>query len=64
MFQLLSENSIDDKKDFISKNNLLSCLQNMNLNIDEEKLDKMLLKYDLIKDSDSINIDDFLKLLI
>ena len=64
MFQLLSENSIKDNKDLISKNNLLNCLQNLNLNIDEEKFDKVLVKYDLIKESDSINIDDFLKLLI
>ena len=64
MFQLLSENCIKDNKDFITKNNLLNCLQKINLDIDDEKLGKILMKYDLFKEFDSININDFLKLLI
>ena len=63
MFQLLSENCIKDNKDFISKKDLLNCLQKINTDIDEEKLGIILMKYDLFKD-DSININDFLKLLI
>ena len=64
MFQFLSENCIKDNKDFITKNNLLNCLQKINLDVDDEKLGKILMKYDLFKDFDSININDFLKLLI
>lgn len=64
MFQLLSENCIKDNKDFITKNDLLNCLQRINPDIDDEKLGKILLKYDLFKEFDSININDFLKLLI
>ena len=64
MFQLLSENCIKDNKEFISKNNLLNCLQKINLDIDDDKLGKILMKYDLFKEFDSININDFLKLLI
>ena len=64
MFQFLSENCIKDNKEFITKNNLLNCLQKINLDVDDEKLGKVLMKYDLFKDFDSININDFLKLLI
>ena len=64
MFQFLSENCIQDNKDYISKNNLLNCLQKINLDVDDEKLGKILMKYDLFKDFDSININDFLRLLI
>ena len=64
MFQFLSENCIKDNKDFITKNNLLNCLQKINLDVDDEKLGKILMKYELFKDFDSININDFLKLLI
>ena len=64
MFQLLSENCIKDNPDFISKNSLLNCLQKINIDIDDEKLGKILMKFDLFKDFDSININDFLKLLI
>ena len=64
MFQFLSENCIKDNKEFITKNNLLNCLQKINLDVDDEKLGKVLMKYDLLKDFDSININDFLKLLI
>ena len=61
MFQFLSENCIKDNKEFITKNNLLNCLQKINLDVDDEKLGKILMKYDLFKDFDSININDFLK---
>ena len=64
MFQLLSENCIKDNKDLITKNNLLNCLQKINSDIDDEKLGKILMKYDLLKEFDSIDINDFLKLVI
>jgi Ca2+-binding EF-hand superfamily protein len=64
MFQLLSENCIKDNKEFITRNNLLNCLQKINSEIDDEKLGKILTKYDLYKDFDNININDFIKILI
>ena len=64
MFQLLSENCIKDNKEFITRNNLLNCLQKINSEIDDEKLGKILTKYDLSKDFDNININDFIKILI
>ncbi len=64
MFQILSENCLKDNQELISKDNLLNCLQKINISVDDEKLGKFLMKYDLFKDFDSININDFLKLVI
>ena len=64
LFQLLSEKSDSENKENIKKDNLLMCLQKLNLDINDEKLTKVLNKYELFNDSDAVNINQFLKLVI
>ena len=63
LFQLMSENAMEKNKDYITKNNLLSCLQKINIDITDEQLTRLLIKYDLFKDYNYIPINEFSKLL-
>ena len=63
LFQLLSENAIENNKEFITKDNLLACLQKLNIDIDDDKLTRLLIKYDLFKNYNSVPINEFSKLL-
>ena len=59
----MSENAMEKNKDYITKNNLLSCLQKINIDITDEQLTRLLIKYDLFKDYNYIPINEFSKLL-
>ena len=63
LFQLLSENSIENNKEYITKDNLLACLLKLNIDIDDDKLSRLLIKYDLFKNYNSVPINEFSKLL-
>ena len=63
LFQLLSENAIENNKDYITKDNLLACLQKLNIDIDDDKLTRLLIKYDLFKNYNSVPINEFSKLI-
>jgi hypothetical protein len=63
LFQLLSEKCMEKNKDYITKDNLLACLQKINIDISDEQLVRLLLKYDLFKIYDYVPINEFVKLL-
>ena len=63
LFQLLSENAIENNKEYITKDNLLACLQKLNIDIDDDKLTRLLIKYDLFKNYNSVPINEFSKLI-
>ena len=64
LFQLLSENAMENNKDYITKNNLLLCLQKLNIDINDDQLTRLLIKYDLFKNYNYVPINEFSKLLI
>ena len=64
LFQLMSENAMENNKDYITKNNLLMCLQKFNIDINDDQLTRLLIKYDLFKNYSSVPINEFSKLLI
>ena len=64
LFQLMSENAMENNKDYITKNNLLMCLQKFNIDISDDQLTRLLIKYDLFKNYSSVPINEFSKLLI
>ena len=64
LFQLMSEKAMDNNKEEITKNNLLNCLKQLNIDINDEQLTRLLIKYDLFKNYNSVPIKEFSKLLI
>ena len=64
LFQLMSENAMENNKEHITKNNLLNCLQKLNIDITDEQLTRLLIKYDLFINYSSVPINEFSKLLI
>ena len=44
LFQLMSENAMENNKDYITKNNLLMCLQKFNIDINDDQLTRLLIK--------------------
>ncbi len=63
LFQLMSENSIEKNNNYITKNDLLACLQKLKIDISDEQLTRLLIKYDLFKDYNYVPINEFSKLL-
>ena len=63
LFQLLSENCMEKDKENITKDNLLACLHKINVNITDEQLVRLLLKYDLFKSFSYVPINEFSKLI-
>ena len=63
LFQLLSENAMEKNREYITKNNLLECLKKLNIDISDEQLTRLLIKYDLFKNYSYVPINEFAKLL-
>jgi hypothetical protein len=63
LYQLLSEKCMEKNKDYITKDNLLVCLHKINIDINDEQLTRLLIKYDLFENYSYVPINDFLKLL-
>ena len=63
-YQFLNENAIVNNKEFITKKNLLSSLQKICPELKEDLLTRILIKYNLHKNIDSISINDFTKILV